>query len=91
MAAELNFTQNSEGRWEASYTASGDRIGAHIVRQKPGPFIAYGSIEGMEETVLYDFGPSAQNIMLFEIDVPADVTVTFVSYTEVTAAKLTGE
>ena len=90
MAKELNFTQNSQGKWESSFVASGDRIGAHIKRDKPGPFIAYGSIEDVEATILHDFGPSAQDNLMFEIDVPADVNVTFVSYTEVTAAKITG-
>ena len=90
MAKELNFKQNSQGKWESSFVASGDRIGAHIKRNKPGPFIVYGNIEDMEEAVLHDFGPSAQDNLMFEIDVPADVKVTFVSYIEVTAANITG-
>lgn len=91
MAKELNFTQNSEGRWESSFISSGDRVGVHIIREKPGSLIAYGHIEDMEDTVIHDFGPSASHNLMFEIDVPADVTVIFLSSTEVSDAKITGE
>lgn len=90
MATTLSFTQNSSNRWEASCTSSGDRIAVEITRTKSGPLIVYGNITGLGKKMIHDFGPSAEDTVIFEIDVPADIDITIESFTEVTSAKIVG-
>lgn len=90
MATDLTFTQNSQGHFEASCTSSGDRIAVKINRSASGTLLVYGTIEDLEPSILYNFGPGSDQDMMFEIDVPADVNITIVSYSEVIAAKITG-
>lgn len=89
-ATDLTFTQNAQGHYEANCTSSGDRIGVNLNRAASGTLIVFGSIENLEKSPLYNFGPGADQDLIFEIDTPADVKLTLVSYTEVTAAKITG-
>lgn len=90
MAEELNFTQNSQGKWETTFTSSGDRMAVEVERTNSGSLIIYGRIEDMEKRFIHDFGPGANRAMIFEIDVPADIDITILSYTEVTSAKIVG-
>lgn len=90
MAEELNFTHNGQGRWETSFTSSGDRIAVELNRVESGTLIIFGNLEGLEKTTLHNFGPGSDQDLMFEIDAPEDVKLTLVSYTEVTAAKITG-
>lgn len=90
MATTLSFTKNSSNRWEASCTASGDRMAVEIARTNPGPLIVYGNIIGLGKKILHDFSPSAEATVIFEIDVPADIDITIESFTEVTSAKIVG-
>lgn len=90
MATDLTFTQNDQGHYEASCTSSGDRIAVKINRAASGTLLVYGTIEDLDPSILYDFGPGSDQDLMFEIDAPSDVKLTLVSYTEVTAAKITG-
>lgn len=90
MATDLTFTQDAQGHYLANCTSSGDRIGVNINRTAPGTLIVFGSIDDLEDSPLFNFGPGGDQNLIFEIDVPADVKLTLVSYTEVTAAKITG-
>lgn len=90
MAKELNFTKNDQGHWEASFAASGERMAIEVNRKSSGPLLVSGSIDDLKEILLRDFGPKANEDLMFEIDVPEDVTVTIVSFTEVEEAKVTG-
>lgn len=90
MATSLNFTQNAQDHWEASFSASGDRIGVEVNRTTSGPLVVYGCIDGLNKTQIQEFGPDTSKDMLFEIDVPADIEITIVSFSEVVAAKVTG-
>ena len=90
MATTLNFTKNAQGKFEASFTASGDRMGVEVNRTASGPFIVYGSIDDLKRMQVIDFGPNASEDLLFEIDFPTDVKITIISFTEVEAAKVTG-
>lgn len=90
MAKELNFTENSRGYWEASFSSSGERIAIEVNRKNAGPLIVLGSIDGLKKIMLKDFGPKPNEDLIFEIDVPEEVTVTIISFTEVEDAKATG-
>ena len=90
MVNDLNFTQNAKGYYEASVTSSGDPIAVKINRADFGTFIVYGTIDNLEPSILSNFGPGADQDLIFEIDAPADVNIILVSYTEVVAAKITG-
>ncbi|WP_289872880.1 hypothetical protein [uncultured Duncaniella sp.] len=89
-ATDLTFTQNAQGHYEANCTSLGDRIAVDLNRTKSGTLLVYGSIGDLEKSILFNFGPGSYKDLMFEIDVPADVKLTLVSYTEVTAAKITG-
>lgn len=90
MATDLTFSQNAHGYFEASCTSLGDRIAVKINRVTSGALLVYGTIEEMEPSILHSFGPGSDRNLMFEIDVPADVNVKFVSYTEVDDAKIIG-
>lgn len=90
MATALSFTKTSGGHWEASFTSSGDRIAVEVNRASAGTLLVLGCIEGLEKTTLQNFGPGADQDLIFEIDVPADVKIFLVSYSEVSAAKIVG-
>lgn len=90
MATSLSFTQNEQGHYEASCTSQGDRMAVEVNRTAPGTLIIFGCIDGLEKTTLQNFGPGADQNIIFEIDVPEDVELSIVSYTEVTSAKITG-
>lgn len=90
MANTLTFTNDNQGHWESSCTSSGERMAVQINRAASGPLIVYGSIDGLDRIILKDFGPRANKDIIFEIDVPADMIITLVSYPKVTAAKTVG-
>lgn len=90
MATSLNFTQNAQDHWEATFSASGDRMGVEVNRTASGPLVVYGSIDGLNKNLIQDFGPDAFQDLLFEIDLPSDIEITIVSFSEVIAAKVTG-
>lgn len=90
MATTLTFKQNEQGCYEASYTSTGDRVAVEVNRTTSGTLIVYGNITGMNKTMLHNFGPGTFKDQFFEIDVPADVEITIVSFTEVTDAKIVG-
>ncbi len=90
MATTLSFVQNEHGHYEASCTSSGDRMAVEVNRTSPGTLIIFGCIDGLEKTILQNFGPGADQNIIFEIDVPDEVVISIVSYTEVTSAKITG-
>lgn len=90
MATSLNFTQNTPGQWEATCTSTGDRMAVHISRATKGPLNVYGSIDGLEKKFLQNIGSGMDKDVIFEIDVPADVEITIISFSEVTEAKIVG-
>lgn len=90
MAKELNFIRNSQGKYEVTFTSSGDRMGIEVNRTASGPLVVYGSIDDLKRKPVIDFGPNASEDLLFEIDFPADVKITIISFTEVEVAKVTG-
>ncbi len=89
MATELEFTKN-EGVWKAEVVSPGSPIAVEVNRSAIGPFLVKGSISGMAEVLLKDFGPGAYKDLLFEIDVPEGINLCFTSYTEVISAKIEG-
>ena len=90
MVTELKFSQNAYGKWETVFTASGDRMGIEVNRDSSGPLLVLAGINGLKAKQIQDFGPNADSIIIFEIDVPAEIEITIISFTEVIAAKVTG-
>lgn len=90
MVTELIFSHNARGRWEASFTASGERMGIEVNRATSGPLIVTAGIDGLKTKQIRDFGPNADSDIIFEIDMPADIEISIISFTEVVAAKVTG-
>lgn len=86
MGRELSFEKNSQGKWEASIESQGEPMAIEINREKGGSLLIYGNLEGMEKVVLEHYGPNAEKHHLVEVDVPAGVTITIESYTEVKGA-----
>lgn len=87
MAEEISFSKNDKGFWETSFVSNGNCQALEIIREKPGTLLVYGHIDGMNKVLLDDYGPGADCNQLIEIDIPTDVTITLVSYTEVKSAK----
>lgn len=90
MTSALSFSRNEHGEYEATFTSTGDRIAVEINRTSSGTLIVYGNITGMKKIILRNFSPGAFSDVFFEIDVPSDVEITIVSFSEVTGAKLVG-
>lgn len=90
MATALTFTKNSQNQWEASFIASGDRIGVEVNRSSSGPLIVSVSIDGLNKKSIRSFSPDSDADLIFEVDVPAEIEISIISFTEVTAAKATG-
>lgn len=88
MSTELSFTQDSQGRWTASFASSGERVAIEVNRTAEGPFTVSASIGGLRPKPVMDLSRDAD--LLFEIDLPAGVTVSLTSLTEVTAGQVTG-
>jgi len=89
MATELKFTKSGK-EWQSEAMSPGNPIAVEVNRSANGPFLVKGSINGMAEVLLKDFGPGAYKDLLFEIDVPNGVNLHFTSYTEVVSAKIEG-
>lgn len=82
----MSFTENG-GVWTASYTSGGDTV-VQLKRKGGGWLNVYANIDGMERTTIaswtsYEGGSD----VLFKACVPAGMTVTVESGSEVTAAK----
>lgn len=90
MATSLTFTQNSQDQWEASLIASGERIGVEVNRSSSGPLIVSASIDGLSKQTIHSFSPDSDADIIFEVDVPAEIGISIISFTEVTSAKVTG-
>lgn len=90
MATNLAFTKNADNRWQAEFLSSGEPIALEVNRAEDGYLMVYGSIDGLARIPMHNSGPSGNRNLLVELDVPADVTITVESYTEVTAAKVVG-
>ena len=88
MATQISFIKNIQGFWETSFVSNGNCMALEITREKPGNILVYGNIEGMNKILIDDYGPGADCNQLIEVDVPNDETITIVSYTEVTSAKI---
>ena len=88
MAEEITFSKNSNDKWEASIVSKGSPMAVEINREKQGSLLVYGNLEGMDKVLLENYGPSAEKNHLVEVDVPAGVTITIESYTEVKGAKV---
>lgn len=89
MATALTFTKNPHDKWEASLISTGDRLAVEVNRKATGSLIVYGHIGSLEPIILQDFGPSAAQDIMFEIDVPEGVEITIVSYPEIADATMT--
>ncbi len=90
MGSELNFTQNNQGKWEASFIGPGERVGVEVNRSFSGPLIVSASIDGLNKKTIHTFSPDSDADIIFEVDVPAEIEISIISFTEVTAAKVTG-
>lgn len=82
----MSFTNNGDV-WTASYTSGGDTV-VQLERKGGGCLDVYANIEGMEKKSIaswtsFDVG----QYVLFKACVPAGMTVTVESGSEVTAAK----
>lgn len=82
----MSFTEKG-GVWTASYTSGGDTV-VQLKRKGGGWLNVYANIEGMERKAIaswtsYEGGKD----VLFKACVPAGMTVTVESGSEVTAAK----
>lgn len=88
MSTELSFTQDSQGRWTASFASSGERVAIEVNRTADGPLTVSASIGRLRPKPIMEFNRDAD--LLFEIDLPAGVTVALTSFTEVTAGQVTG-
>lgn len=90
MATNLTFTKNSRNLWVASYSTTGERVALEIIRVSSGPLIVKGNVGGLNDVTIKDFGPGAPADMLVDVDLPDGVSVSIVSFTEVTSAKVSG-
>lgn len=90
MATALTFTQNPKDQWEASFIASGERVGVEVNRSSSGPLIVLASIDGLSKQTIHSFSPDSGADIIFEVDVPAEIEISIISFTEVTSAKVTG-
>lgn len=88
MATNLTFTKNSQNLWETSYSTTGERVALEIIRTSSGPLIVKGNVGGLNDVTIKDFGPGAPADLLVDVDLPAGVSVSIVSFTEVTSAKV---
>lgn len=88
MAKQISFSKNDKGFWETTIVSEGNCMALQIMREKPGTLLVYGNIDGMNKIMIEDYGPGADCNQLIEVDIPKDVTITVVSYTEVTDAKI---
>lgn len=84
MAETLQFTKSGEAEiCELSLSATSI---IEVNRTKSGFFTIYGSLEGMEPTVIYT-SPYNRNL-IFKLDIPEFVTLRMVSESHVTNAKI---
>lgn len=90
MATALTFSKNSQDQWEASFTATGDRIAVEVNRTSSGPLVVSASIDGLNKKTIHNFSPDSDADIIFEVDVPAEIEISILSFTEVTAAKVSG-
>ena len=82
----MSFTEKG-GVWTASYTSGGDTV-VQLKRKGGGWLNVYANIEGMEKKAIASWTSyEGGQYVLFKACVPAGMTVTVESGSEVTAAK----
>lgn len=90
MAAELTFTKNTQGHYEATFETSGDPMAIEIDRKEPGHLLIYASIDGMDGDLIFSTDQYDERTFVRSIEMPEGVTLRVVSFTEVIEAKITG-
>lgn len=90
MAEELNFEKNSDGYWEATFITSGNPMAIEIDRKEKGHLLIYAGVDDLEGDLIFSAGREGEKHFVRSIDVPEDVKLRVVSFTEVTGAKITG-
>lgn len=86
MAETLSFSKAGSA-WEASYASEGDTV-VQVERAEGGWLNVYANIDGMERKAIASWSPhDGDGNMIFKVCVPAGLTVTLESESEVTAAK----
>lgn len=90
MAAELNFEKNSDGHWESTFTTSGDPMAIEIDREEKGHLLIYAGVDDLHGDLIFSAGREGEKHFVRSLDIPEDVKLKIVSYTEVTGAKITG-
>lgn len=89
MATTLNFTKQTNGFFESSWTSDGDRHILQINRDgSANAFRALASVDGMDAVEFFSVPSRSASDMVFAVDVPEGVQVTFSSESEVISAKL---
>lgn len=90
MAAELQFEKNSEGNYEATFITSGEPMAIEIDRVKKGHVLIYAGVDDLHGDLIFSSGREGEKHFVRSLDMPEDVKLRVVSFTEVTGAKITG-
>lgn len=87
-ATSLEFSKNATNRYEASFVSEGAVV-IQVERAGNGYINVYANLDGMSKTYIGGYGLyNGGSNLIFSVDVPAGVTVTIESLTEVVSAKM---
>lgn len=88
MASDLQFSKNSENRYETSFTSEG-AVTIQMERSDSGFINVYANLDGMQKKYIGGYGNyyGGKN-EIFTVDVPSGITVTIESSSEVVSAKM---
>lgn len=92
MTEDLVFAKDaSEEKWVCEIAATGDRMVVQVDRDAPGLLLVWANVEGMRRVPVMRVEEDEMYDVIFEVDMPAGVTVTVESYGEPAAAKVMTE
>ena len=86
-ATSLEFSKNATNRYETSFVSEGAVV-IQVERAGNGYINVYANLDGMSKTYIGGTVYSGNSNLIFSVDVPAGVTVTIESLTEVVSAKM---
>lgn len=88
--AELQFEKNAAGQWESTFTTSGSPMAIEVDRKEKGHLLIFAGVDDLEGDLIFSAGRESEKHFVRSIDIPEDVKIRVVSFTEVTGAKITG-
>lgn len=85
---ELTFVKGANGRWECRFENTAEKSIVQIERTATGKLVVFGNIQGMPPAIIQEYISYNRKNMIFELSVPAGISIAICSETEVVSAKI---